>query len=216
MWAPTSRTRWAAREPEGLIGIHVNLARGGVGHRRQAAGAIRSGTRGTRCGRDVQDDRLRLLPGAVHPATDDRLLPAGFTRRARGLVARPRHGQLPQDLPRVRRGQARGQSHAADHRRQHHAVLADGHRRLSRPVVLGVRAVSAAAIASGKAPPPVKVPVALHDVPRRALAAPRSWVEAVYPGVAYFNQVDRGGHFAAWEEPALFTSELRAAFKPLR
>jgi hypothetical protein len=41
-------------------------------------------------------------------------------------------------------------------------------------------------------------------------------VETVYPGLAYFNAVDRGGHFAAWEEPALFTSELRAAFKPLR
>ena len=47
-------------------------------------------------------------------------------------------------------------------------------------------------------------------------AAPRSWAEAVYPGLAYFNQADRGGHFAAWEEPALFTVELRAAFKPMR
>jgi pimeloyl-ACP methyl ester carboxylesterase len=37
-----------------------------------------------------------------------------------------------------------------------------------------------------------------------------------YPGLAYYNQVERGGHFAAWEEPALFVSELRAAFKPLR
>ena len=43
-----------------------------------------------------------------------------------------------------------------------------------------------------------------------------TWVEAVYPGLAYFNQVDRGGHFAAWEEPELFASELRAAFRPLR
>ena len=52
--------------------------------------------------------------------------------------------------------------------------------------------------------------------PGELWAAPRSWVEAVYPGLAYFNAVDRGGHFAAWEEPALFASELRAAFKPLR
>ena len=72
------------------------------------------------------------------------------------------------------------------------------------------------AIASGQPPPPVKVPVAFTTFPGELWAAPRSWVEAVYPGVAYFNQVDRGGHFAAWEEPALFTSELRAAFKPLR
>jgi pimeloyl-ACP methyl ester carboxylesterase len=47
-------------------------------------------------------------------------------------------------------------------------------------------------------------------------SAPRSWVETVYPGLAYFHEVDRGGHFAAWEQPALFVSELRAAFKPLR
>jgi pimeloyl-ACP methyl ester carboxylesterase len=65
-------------------------------------------------------------------------------------------------------------------------------------------------------PPPVKVPVGFTTFPGEIWAAPRSWVETVYPGVAYFNQVDRGGHFAAWEEPALFVSELRSAFKPLR
>ena len=57
----------------------------------------------------------------------------------------------------------------------------------------------------------------LHDVPRRDLwPAPRSWVETVYPGLAYFNEVDSGGHFAAWEEPDLFATEVRAAFRPLR
>src|SRR5688572_30488082 len=70
--------------------------------------------------------------------------------------------------------------------------------------------------AAGKTPPAVSVPVGFTTFPGELWAAPRSWVETVYPGLAYFNQVDRGGHFAAWEEPALFTSELRAAFKPLR
>ena len=74
----------------------------------------------------------------------------------------------------------------------------------------------AAAATSGAAPPPVKVPVGFTTFPGEIWAAPRSWVEAVYPGVAYFNVAARGGHFAAWEEPALFTSELRAAFRPLR
>ena len=46
--------------------------------------------------------------------------------------------------------------------------------------------------------------------------SPRSWVEAVYPGLAYYNEVDRGGHFAAWEEPELFSDEMRAAFRSLR
>jgi pimeloyl-ACP methyl ester carboxylesterase len=70
--------------------------------------------------------------------------------------------------------------------------------------------------AGSGAPPPVRVPVGFTTFPGEIWASPRSWVEAVYPGLAYFNQVDRGGHFAAWEEPALFTAELRAAFKPLR
>jgi pimeloyl-ACP methyl ester carboxylesterase len=70
--------------------------------------------------------------------------------------------------------------------------------------------------AGGTAPPPVKVPVAFTTFPGEIWAAPRTWVEAVYPGLAYFNAVDKGGHFAAWEEPALFTSELRSAFKSLR
>jgi pimeloyl-ACP methyl ester carboxylesterase len=73
-----------------------------------------------------------------------------------------------------------------------------------------------AAAASGRPPPPVKVPVGFTTFPGEIWRAPRSWVEAVYPGVAYFNAVDRGGHFAAWEEPELFSTELRAAFKSLR
>ena len=65
-------------------------------------------------------------------------------------------------------------------------------------------------------PPPAAVPVAFTAFPGELWAAPRSWAEAVYPGLAYYNAVDRGGHFAAWEEPQLFSSELRAAFRPLR
>ena len=74
----------------------------------------------------------------------------------------------------------------------------------------------AAALASGQAPPPVKVPVGFTTFPGEIWASPRSWVETVYPGLAYFNEVDRGGHFAAWEHPELFATELRAAFKSLR
>jgi pimeloyl-ACP methyl ester carboxylesterase len=74
----------------------------------------------------------------------------------------------------------------------------------------------AAAHASGAAPPAIAVPVAFTTFPGELWAAPRSWVEAVYPGLAYFNEAERGGHFAAWEEPTLFVSELRAAFRPLR
>ncbi len=74
----------------------------------------------------------------------------------------------------------------------------------------------AAALASGQPPPPVNVPVGFTTFPGEIWASPRSWVEAVYPDLAYFNEADRGGHFAAWEEPQLFSKELRAAFGSLR
>jgi len=74
----------------------------------------------------------------------------------------------------------------------------------------------AASLASGQPPPAVTVPVGFTTFPGEIWASPRSWVEAVYPGLAYFNEVDRGGHFAAWEEPELFSAELRAAFGSLR
>jgi hypothetical protein len=64
--------------------------------------------------------------------------------------------------------------------------------------------------------PPASVPVGFTTFPGEVWAAPRSWVEVVYPDLAYFNEVDKGGHFAAWEEPELFSTEVRAAFSSLR
>jgi pimeloyl-ACP methyl ester carboxylesterase len=74
----------------------------------------------------------------------------------------------------------------------------------------------AAADAAGQAPPPVSVPVGFTTFPGEVWAAPRTWVEMVYPNPSYFNEVDRGGHFAAWEEPELFAAEIRTALSPLR
>jgi epoxide hydrolase-like protein len=74
----------------------------------------------------------------------------------------------------------------------------------------------AQARASGQAPPPVSVPVGFTTFPGEIWRTPRSWVENSYPTLTYFNEADRGGHFAAWEEPQLFTEELRAAFQSLR
>ena len=74
----------------------------------------------------------------------------------------------------------------------------------------------AQALASGQAPPEVSLPVGFTTFPGEIWRTPRSWVENSYPNVAYFNEVDRGGHFAAWEEPELFSSEVRAAFRSLR
>ncbi len=74
----------------------------------------------------------------------------------------------------------------------------------------------AQAAASGEAPPDVSLPVGFTTFPGEIWRTPRSWVENSYPNVAYFNDVDRGGHFAAWEEPELFSTEMRAAFVALR
>jgi pimeloyl-ACP methyl ester carboxylesterase len=74
----------------------------------------------------------------------------------------------------------------------------------------------AAAAASKQALPEVSVPTAFTTFPGELWRTPRSWVENSYPNVGYFNEVDKGGHFAAWEEPELFSAELRAAFKSLR
>ena len=70
--------------------------------------------------------------------------------------------------------------------------------------------------AAGQAPPPVSLPVGFTTFPGEIFQAPRSWVEQAYPNLTYFNEADRGGHFAAWEEPQLFSEELRHAFRPLR
>src|ERR1700730_9032157 len=64
--------------------------------------------------------------------------------------------------------------------------------------------------------PGTAIPFGFTTFPGEIWRTPRSWVEASYPNVIYFNEVDKGGHFAAWEEPELFSSELRAAFRSLR
>jgi pimeloyl-ACP methyl ester carboxylesterase len=74
----------------------------------------------------------------------------------------------------------------------------------------------AQALAAGQAPPEVSIPVGFTTFPDEIFRAPRSWVEKSYPNLTYFNEVDRGGHFAAWEEPDLFATEIRAAFESLR
>jgi pimeloyl-ACP methyl ester carboxylesterase len=74
----------------------------------------------------------------------------------------------------------------------------------------------AQARAAGQAPPQVPIPVGFTTFPGEIFRAPRSWVERAYPNLSYFNEAGKGGHFAAWEEPDVFASEIRAAFNPLR
>ena len=62
----------------------------------------------------------------------------------------------------------------------------------------------------------ISLPVAITVFPEEVYRAPETWARRAYPNLVYFNEVDRGGHFAAWEQPQLFAEELRAAFRPLR
>jgi pimeloyl-ACP methyl ester carboxylesterase len=74
----------------------------------------------------------------------------------------------------------------------------------------------AQATGGGATPRPVTVPVALSAFPGEIFQAPRSWAEIIYPTLGYYHKPARGGHFAAWEEPELFSRELRAAFRSIR
>src|SRR5262245_32938986 len=139
---------------------------------RSPDGGVQGRARGDGAARHIQRERLRLLPGNGHAAANDRLRPAGLTSRPGRLAARPRHRQLLQDRQRLRRRQARGQPHAGPHPRQHHAVLADWHRRLGRPVLLGGRTSASSGTRVRPGSSTGLAPGWLHHLPRRDLANP--------------------------------------------
>ena len=185
--------------------------------RRSAARCRRTRTRNAlrRRRSRLRSLRERLLRRDGDAAADDRLRPARLSRRIGRLDDRSRHGRLHKIASAFVDGQPSGNLTPRPRPRQHHAVLADRHRRLGCPVVLG--GLRADAPAAGAEPlPATEIPFGFTSFPGEIWRTPRSWVEASYPNVTYFNEVDKGGHFAAWEEPELFATEIRAAFKSLR
>lgn len=66
------------------------------------------------------------------------------------------------------------------------------------------------------APKGVTIPVAVSVFPDEIYAAPRSWTERAFPNLIHYNRLPKGGHFAAWEQPEIFSAELRSAFRSLR
>jgi pimeloyl-ACP methyl ester carboxylesterase len=62
----------------------------------------------------------------------------------------------------------------------------------------------------------IKIPVAVSAFPDELYQAPRSWAEQAYPKLIHYNKLPKGGHFAAWEQPAFFVSEMRESFRSLR
>ena len=107
----------------------------------------------------------------------------------------------------------------ADQRRgagRHHAVLADEHRDLVSAAVLGEPAAKAFFVAAAQKTAEISLPVAITVFPEEVYRAPETWARRAYRNLIYFHEVDKGGHFAAWEQPELFSAELRAAFRSLR
>ena len=201
---------------DGLIGIHTNLLTPALGDAEALSESPPSTSRTCRPrrARRIPCDRRWVLRGAGDAPGDDWLRPPGFTRRAGGVDDRSRHGQLPEDRPRLCRRTTLGQSHPGTHRRQHHPVLADRHRGVGCALVLGRRTRkcscgrpgSHAGLDSGR----------LHDVPRGDLADP---AQLGREGVPQRHLLQRGGQGRSLRRlggTGLFSEELRAAFRPLR
>ena len=160
--------------------------------------------------------REGVLRRDARAPADDRLRPDGHARRAGGVDARPRQGQLREDRARVPRRPACGRPDTGPHRRRHHALLADEHRDLVGAALLGELPSHLRRDRLREKPPELSLPVGFTVFPGEIVQTPREWAKKAYPSLTYFNEVDKGGHFAAWEEPQLFSDELRAAFRSLR
>jgi pimeloyl-ACP methyl ester carboxylesterase len=198
--------------PEGLIGVHMNLlvpALGGAPStdseaERAAAGQlatfrtsglgylIEQNTRPQTIGYALLDSPLALAAWMLDHDTD------AYYKISRAFVDGQPTGGLTRD-------------HVLDNISTY--WLTGTGASAARSYWEGTRAT---ALAAGHAPPEVKLPVGFTVFPGEIFRAPRSWAERFYPNLTYFNEVGKGGHFAAWEEPELFATEIRAAFKSLR
>ena len=99
---------------------------------------------------------------------------------------------------------------------QYHAVLADEHARPPQRGFTGRPVGQSIILAAAQKTAEISLPVAITVFPGEVYRAPETWARRAYRNLIYFNEVDKGGHFAAWEQPELFSAELRAAFRPLR
>jgi pimeloyl-ACP methyl ester carboxylesterase len=199
--------------PEGLIGIHTNLlvpALNGpmpahTDEERAAAAQIASfrqsgngyfvemATRPQTIGYALLDSPVALAAWMADHDTD------AYYKIARAFIERQPSGNLTRD-------------HILDNITLYWLTGTGGSAARSYWEAYGPDAPAA----SQQPLPPTAIPFGFTTFPGEIWRTPRSWVEASYPNVIYFNEVDKGGHFAAWEEPEIFSSELREAFRSLR
>jgi pimeloyl-ACP methyl ester carboxylesterase len=202
--------------PEGLVGIHTNLlvtALGGpqptdTDAERAAAGAlgtftstgngyfVEQATRPQTIGYALLDSPVALAAWMLDHDTD------AYYKISRAFVDGQPVGNLSRD-------------HVLDNVTLYWLTGTGASAARSYWEAYGADAPAAAA-AAGQAPAPVSLPVGFTSFPGEIWRTPRSWAEKSYPTLTYFHEAERGGHFAAWEEPELFATEVRAAFSPLR
>jgi pimeloyl-ACP methyl ester carboxylesterase len=204
----------AHQGPEGLVGVHMNLLRAALGNTEglpadseqeraalEAVGTFRTtgfgyfleqSTRPQTIGYSLVDSPVALAAWMLDHDTDS------YYKISRAFVDGQPFGNLTRD-------------HILDNITLYWLTATGAS--AARSYWEGGRA---AALAAGKTPGPVSIPVGFTTFPGEIFRAPRSWVEKLYPTLAYFNEAEKGGHFAAWEEPELFSAELRAAFTTVR
>jgi len=200
--------------PEGLVGIHTNLLAPVLGapqstdtdEERAAAGQlaeftatgngyfVEQATRPQTIGYALLDSPVALAAWMIDHDTD------AYYKIARAFVDGKPSGNLTRD-------------HILDNVTLYWLTGTGASAARSYWDSYGVADAETAAALAAK---PVTVPAGYTTFPGELFRAPRSWVEHSYPTLTYFHEAERGGHFAAWEEPELFATELRAAFGPLR
>ena len=233
--ARPSPTRWRAWPRTGLVGIHLNflsafpidvlaaLFGAGAVHglfkrvvvATLAAHAEKKEPAGTRRGRGPLQAGLHRRDARA--SADDRLRLDRFARSGW------RRGCSTTTQTATRRSRARFVDGNPTGGLTRDRVLDNitlywltGHRGVVGADLLGGRPEHGCRDRGRQKPAKLSLPVAFTVFPGELFQAPRSWAEKVYPNLIYFNEVDKGGHFAAWEEPELFARELRAAFSSLR
>ena len=204
----------AHQGPEGLVGVHMNLLRAALGNTSnlpseseeestalEAVGTFRTSgfgyfleqsTRPQTIGYALLDSPVALAAWMLDHDTDS------YYKIARAFVDGQPTGGLTRD-------------HVLDNVTLYWLTATGAS--AARSYWEGGRATARAA---DETPPSVTIPVGFTTFPGEIFRAPRTWVETLYPTLVYFNQAEKGGHFAAWEEPQLFADELRAAFRSLR
>ena len=219
-WGAPISSAMARQSAPGLLGIHINLpatvppeVAAVLGGGPVPAGLSEQGTRGVRSAQGMREEREL---GILHD--DDRAAANGRLRRD-GLAGRPRGMD-----PRASRFRAVGVRRRSRSSRPTKDDVLDNITLywLTNTATSAARlywengARGSVIVAAAQKTGEISLPVAITVFPDDVYRAPETWARRAYRNLIYFHEVDKGGHFAAWEQPELFSAELRAAFGPLR